>query len=51
LRGCGPFLHDEPRDRPLEIFAGKTTLHSGPNRAAYLLLPLIPLQPSFLETN
>src|SRR6266487_3874022 len=44
LRGCGPFLHDDPRDRPLEIFAGKTTLHSGSNRAAYLLLPLIPLQ-------
>jgi uncharacterized protein len=42
LRGCGPFLHDDPRDRPLEIFAGKTTLHSGPNRAAYLLLPIIP---------
>jgi predicted acyl esterase len=46
LRGCGPFLHDDPRDRPPEIFAGKTALHSGPNRAAYLLLPIIPPQPT-----
>jgi predicted acyl esterase len=42
LKGCGPFLHDDPRDRPSEIFAGKTTLHIGPDRAAYLLLPIIP---------
>jgi uncharacterized protein len=42
LKGCGPFLHDDSRDRPPEICAGKTTLHSGPNRAAYLLLPIIP---------
>src|SRR3954468_3510576 len=27
LRGCGPFLHDDPRDRPAAIFAGHTTLH------------------------
>ena len=27
LRGCGPFLHDDPRDRPAEIFDGNTTLH------------------------
>jgi predicted acyl esterase len=45
LRGCGPFLHDDPQDRPLEIFAGKTTLHSGPNHAGYLLLPIIPPRP------
>jgi predicted acyl esterase len=42
LTGCGPFLHNDPRDRPQEIFAGKTTLHFGPDRAAYLLLPVIP---------
>ncbi len=45
LKGCGPFLHDDPRDRLPEIFGGKTTLHIGPNRAAYLLLPIIPLRP------
>jgi predicted acyl esterase len=42
LKGCGPFLHDDPRDRPAEIFGGRTTLHFGRGRRAYLLLPLIP---------
>ncbi|HEX3371012.1 MAG TPA: CocE/NonD family hydrolase [Candidatus Acidoferrales bacterium] len=42
LRGCGPFLHDDPTDRPANIFSGKTTLYSGENRLAYLLLPIIP---------
>jgi predicted acyl esterase len=42
LRGCGPFLHDDPRDRLYEIFAGKTTLHLNPDRALYLLVPIIP---------
>jgi predicted acyl esterase len=39
LRGCGPFLHDDPRDRPAAIFGGRTTLHLGDS---YLLLPVIP---------
>ena len=42
LKGCGPFLHDDPRDRPSEIFGGKTTLHFGADRASCLLLPVIP---------
>jgi len=42
MRGCGPFLHDEPDSRPPSVFAGKTTLHFGSNREAYLLLPVIP---------
>jgi predicted acyl esterase len=41
LKGCGPFLHDDPRDRPSEIFGGSTSLYIGPDRAAYLLLPII----------
>ncbi|MEE8394420.1 MAG: CocE/NonD family hydrolase [bacterium] len=44
LKGCGPFLHDDPRDRPPEIFGGTTTLHIGPAQPAYLLLPVIPAQ-------
>jgi predicted acyl esterase len=40
LLGCGPFLHNEPRDRPLKIFSGKTTLHLDEN--SYVLLPVIP---------
>jgi len=42
LRGCGPFLHDDPRDRPQDLFGGTTTLHSDPNSPAYVLLPIIP---------
>jgi uncharacterized protein len=42
LRGCGPFLHDDPRDRPREIFGGKTTLHFRAEHPAYVLLPIIP---------
>jgi predicted acyl esterase len=42
LRGCGPFLHDDPRDRPAARFAGRTTLHSGGTHENILLLPIIP---------
>jgi uncharacterized protein len=41
-RGSGPWLHDDPHDRPADIFGGETTLHTGPLREAYLLLPIIP---------
>ena len=40
--GCGPFLHDDPSDRPPAIFGGKTTIHTGPGSESYLLLPVIP---------
>ena len=40
--GCGIFRHDDPRDRPAEIFGGDVTLHTGPGQAAYVLLPVIP---------
>jgi predicted acyl esterase len=42
--GVGPFCHDHKKDRPMEIFGGKVTLHTGPNRAAHVLLPIIPGQ-------
>ena len=42
LTGCGPFLHDDPVDRPREIFGGQTTLHFAGDRQAYLLLPVVP---------
>src|SRR5262245_20191114 len=42
MKGCGPFEHDDPTDRPPEIFAGKVTLHFGPKARAALLLPIIP---------
>ena len=40
--GVGPFRHDHKKDRPLNVFGKKVTLHMGPNRPAYLLLPVIP---------
>ena len=42
LTGCGPFLHDDPRDRPPDVFSGVTTLHFGRDKQPYLLLPIIP---------
>ena len=42
MSGCGPFMHDDPVDRPPEIFDGKVTLHFGPQHAAAILLPIIP---------
>jgi uncharacterized protein len=42
LTGCGPFLHDDPRDRPPELFGGVTGLHFGGAARPYLLLPIIP---------
>jgi uncharacterized protein len=38
LRGSGPFLHDDPHDRPADVFGGTVTVHSG----SYLLLPFVP---------
>ena len=40
--GCGPFLHDDPRDRPPELYGGRTTLHIGPDYENFVLLPIIP---------
>jgi predicted acyl esterase len=40
--GVGPFRHDDPRDRPASVFGGDVTLHAGPGRNAYVMLPVIP---------
>jgi len=42
MRGCGPFEHDDPTDRPPEVFGGRVTLHCGPLYPSALLLPVIP---------
>jgi predicted acyl esterase len=42
LTGSGPFLHDDPRDRPASVFGGKVTIWSGPDHSARLLVPVIP---------
>ncbi len=36
------FTHNDPQDRPVDIFGGTNTIHTGPNRSSYLLLPVIP---------
>jgi predicted acyl esterase len=40
--GCGPFLHDDPRDRPRALYGGTTSLHFGAAHENYVLLPVIP---------
>jgi predicted acyl esterase len=42
LRGCGPFLHDDRRDRPAAVFGGKNTLHFGATEEGIVLLPIVP---------
>ena len=46
IRGCGPFFHDDPRDRPTEDFGGRNALHFGSRQSNYLLLPVIPPKPA-----
>ena len=40
--GVGPFLHDDPTDRPPRIFDGEVTLHVDRDRQPYVLVPVIP---------
>jgi uncharacterized protein len=42
MTGCGPFLHDDPRDRPPAVTGSTQTLWTGEAHPAYLLLPVIP---------
>jgi predicted acyl esterase len=42
LRGVGPFTHNEPRNRPGDVFDGVNTLHFAENRRPWLMLPIIP---------
>lgn len=42
MTGVGPFKHDDPSDRPNEIFDGKVTLHFGGGRESFVLVPIIP---------
>ena len=36
------FFHENDRDRPADVFGAKSTLHTGPNHPARLLLPVVP---------
>jgi predicted acyl esterase len=41
MKGVGPFLHNNPVDRPPDIFGGHNTLHFSGDRQPYVLLPII----------
>lgn len=41
-RGTGGMTHNDPRNRPAEIFDTTVTLHTGGNTASCVLLPLVP---------
>ncbi|MGH9082728.1 MAG: CocE/NonD family hydrolase C-terminal non-catalytic domain-containing protein, partial [Acidimicrobiales bacterium] len=41
-RGVGPFTHNDPVDRPADVFGGEVTLHTGGDHPSQLLLPVIP---------
>lgn len=41
LTGCGPFLHDDPVNRPPELFSGVTTIHFDADAPPFVLLPVI----------
>jgi len=42
MKGCGPFVHDDPADRPPEIFGRRNRIHFSGGRQNYVTLPVIP---------
>ena len=42
MNGCGPFIHDDPQDRPPAVFDTQVCLHFGPEVGAGVLLPIVP---------
>jgi predicted acyl esterase len=40
--GVGPFMHNDPIDRPPEVFGGDVTLHFDKDKQPYVLVPIIP---------
>jgi len=42
LRGVGIYTHEDPHDRPRELFGGTTTLRTGGAYPSSLLLPFVP---------
>lgn len=42
MTGSGPFLHNDKRTRPPEIYEGKITVHTGGSTTSYLMLPVMP---------
>ena len=42
MRGSSNELHDDPLYRPADIYDNEVTIHSGPGRESYLLIPVVP---------
>lgn len=34
--------HNDPDNRPQDVFGGRVTLHAGGGRESYVLVPIIP---------
>jgi predicted acyl esterase len=41
--GVGPFLHNDPTDRPPKIFGGNVTIHFDKDKQPYVLVPVVPM--------
>ncbi|MGC4862249.1 CocE/NonD family hydrolase [Micromonospora sp. DT41] len=39
MKGCGPFLHDDPIDRPAQRYATRVSIHCGGDHRSSILLP------------
>ncbi|MFB6130430.1 MAG: CocE/NonD family hydrolase C-terminal non-catalytic domain-containing protein, partial [Salinigranum sp.] len=40
--GVGPYRHDDPRDRPVDVYGGDVTVYTGPDHPSSVLLPVVP---------
>jgi predicted acyl esterase len=41
MTGCGPFLHDDPVDRPVSVRTARTTVHCGGDTPSRLIVPVV----------
>ena len=41
VKGSGWFLHDDPIDRPADVFATTNAIYTGPRHSSFLLLPFL----------
>jgi uncharacterized protein len=42
MRGCGPFVHDDVRSRPPELYGGRCTVYTGPSHPSTVMFPIVP---------
>jgi predicted acyl esterase len=43
-RGTGGMTHNDPVNRPEDVFGGRVTVHTGPDHPSHLSLPVIPTE-------